>query len=61
MPDGFYTGEWANNGLIRHGRGTLITNEGAYFTGYWFDDKIRGEGMKVDTDGSVYIGQWWDG
>lgn len=61
VADGFYTGQWIKNRDIRHGRGTLITNEGAYFEGYWFNDKISGEGMYVGADGTVYIGHWRKG
>lgn len=47
--------------MMRHGKGTLITQAGGYQVGYWMFDRLNGEGMEIEPDGTVYIGQWHKG
>lgn len=42
--------------MMRHGKGSLITQAGGYQAGYWMFDRLNGEGMQIEPDGTVYIG-----
>ena len=44
----------------RHGRGTCMFEDGAFFEGEWKDGKIHGEGKFTSVAGDYYEGGWKD-
>ena len=52
-----YHGQWDNENQ-REGKGTLIWQDGAKYTGYWKKDKAHGKGRIIQANGDVYEGYW---
>ena len=67
---GIYEGEWAQNDFsnpelyrreMRHGFGKFTAYPAAsFYEGQWIADKKNGLGRMIETDGSVYEGEWND-
>jgi hypothetical protein len=51
-----YIGEWSVKEDMRHGRGTMIFNDGAIYEGYWLSGAASGRGRHIHADGDYYEG-----
>ena len=54
-----YTGQYKNG--LRNGLGTLVTKDGEYYHGLWFDDRKSGYGRMITIDGDSYEGELING
>lgn len=51
---GKYVGAWYNG--QRHGRGTMISEEGDSYDGEWYEDMMHGHGCFTANNGDIYTG-----
>lgn len=51
-----YKGSWKNN--QKNGYGELITENGAKYSGYFVNDEIKGDGLRVNSTGEILKGNW---
>jgi hypothetical protein len=52
-----YEGDLVNG--KRHGKGTMLFGNGAYYAGSWIDDQMHGFGTLYYASGNPeYIGEW---
>jgi hypothetical protein len=58
---GYYLGELSADGKERHGRGKMIYDSGAEFTGNFVSNKYNGEGSYHWLDGDEQEGTWKEG
>eukprot|EP00574_Skeletonema_japonicum_P005950 CAMPEP_0201715396 /NCGR_PEP_ID=MMETSP0593-20130828/1595_1 /ASSEMBLY_ACC=CAM_ASM_000672 /TAXON_ID=267983 /ORGANISM="Skeletonema japonicum, Strain CCMP2506" /LENGTH=618 /DNA_ID=CAMNT_0048204893 /DNA_START=1 /DNA_END=1854 /DNA_ORIENTATION=+ len=58
---GYYIGELSVDGKERHGRGKMIYDNGAVFTGAFASDKFHGKGHYSWLDGDNQDGTWKEG
>jgi hypothetical protein len=60
----FYFGGWkthANGEGEKHGKGIEFVPGKYKYRGYFEDGKRCGFGTMIGENGSVYVGQWYDG
>ena len=50
-----YRGQWTSTHK-RQGKGTQTWSDGAYYEGYWENDKINGRGRLINSNGELYEG-----
>jgi hypothetical protein len=53
-----YIGEWDVQTNQRHGRGTMIFDDGAIFEGTWRQGAAFGQGRHIHADGDYYEGSY---
>ena len=49
-----------NGANAKHGYGRLTFPDGAYYEGYWLEDKACGRGIFRTKEGHVVMGNWSD-
>jgi len=42
---------------LRHGKGTMTTNNGSKYVGEWKNNRVNGKGTLTTPDGSKYVGE----
>ena len=45
---------------MTNGKGRLIHPDGDVYESDWKDDKAHGSGFYNNTDGSKYVGEWFE-
>ncbi len=56
-----YDGEVRSGTMIREGRGVLIKKDGAFYEGWFRNNKFHGRGRVISAQGDMYEGELRDG